>query len=75
MVKSERKLKNKKILLSAILAIIMLVSFAAQAYGATIQSAKAVSKTTKTYEYGFNNRSKNSLTSIGDGMNCTFEHV
>ena len=23
----------------------------------------------------FNNRSKNSLTSIGDGMNCTFEHV
>lgn len=21
----------------------------------------------------FNNRSKNSLTSIGDGMNCTFE--
>ena len=26
-------------------------------------------------EYLFNNRSKNSLTSIGDGMNCTFEHV
>ena len=24
---------------------------------------------------GFNNRSKNSLTSIGDGMNCTFEHI
>ena len=23
----------------------------------------------------FNNRSKNSLTSIGDGMNCTFEHI
>ena len=23
----------------------------------------------------FNNRSKNSLTSICDGMNCTFEHV
>ena len=23
----------------------------------------------------FNNRSKNSLTSIGDGMNFTFEHV
>ena len=23
----------------------------------------------------FNNRSKNSLTSIGDGMNCTFGHV
>ena len=23
----------------------------------------------------FNNRSKNSFTSIGDGMNCTFEHV
>ena len=23
----------------------------------------------------FNNRSKNSLTSIGEGMNCTFEHV
>ena len=23
----------------------------------------------------FNNCSKNSLTSIGDGMNCTFEHV
>ena len=23
----------------------------------------------------FNNRSKNSLTSIGDGMNCTFKHV
>ena len=23
----------------------------------------------------FNNRSKNSLTSIDDGMNCTFEHV
>ena len=23
----------------------------------------------------FNNRSKNSITSIGDGMNCTFEHV
>lgn len=54
MVKSGRKLKNKKILLSTILAIIMLVSFAAQAYGATIQSAKAVSKTTKTYVYGFN---------------------
>lgn len=54
MVKSGRKLKNKKILLSTILAIIMLVSFAAQAYGATIQSAKAVSKITKTYVYGFN---------------------
>ena len=26
-------------------------------------------------EHNFNNRSKNSLTSIGDGMNCTFEHV
>ena len=26
-------------------------------------------------ELDFNNRSKNSLTSIGDGMNCTFEHV
>ena len=26
-------------------------------------------------ESDFNNRSKNSLTSIGDGMNCTFEHV
>ena len=23
----------------------------------------------------FNNRSKNSLTSIGDGMNCTFEYI
>ena len=23
----------------------------------------------------FNNRSKNSITSIGDGMNCTFEHI
>ena len=23
----------------------------------------------------FNNRSKSSLTSIGDGMNCTFEHI
>ena len=23
----------------------------------------------------FTNRSKNSLTSIGDGMNCTFEHI
>ena len=54
MVNSGKKLKNKKILLSTILAIIMLVSFAAQAYGATVQSAKAVSKTTKTYVYGFN---------------------
>ena len=27
------------------------------------------------YSGQFNNRSKNSLTSIGDGMNCTFEHV
>ena len=26
-------------------------------------------------ESDFNNRSKNSLTSIGDGMNCTFEHI
>ena len=29
----------------------------------------------KTRPWRFNNRSKNSLTSIGDGMNCTFEHV
>ncbi|WP_242826273.1 type II toxin-antitoxin system HicB family antitoxin [Blautia wexlerae] len=27
------------------------------------------------YSGQFNNRSKNSFTSIGDGMNCTFEHV
>ena len=29
----------------------------------------------KCKEQIFNNRSKNSLTSIGDGMNCTFEHI
>ena len=29
----------------------------------------------KKFAKDFNNRSKNSLTSIGDGMNCTFEHV
>jgi predicted RNase H-like HicB family nuclease len=27
------------------------------------------------YSGQFNNRSKNSFTSIGDGVNCTFEHV
>ena len=27
------------------------------------------------YSGQFNIRSKNSFTSIGDGMNCTFEHV
>ena len=32
-------------------------------------------KTGNIIKNSFNNRSKNSLTSIGDGMNCTFEHV
>lgn len=54
MCKKEKKVKKTKIVMSMILVIIMLISFTVQTYGATAQSAKTVSKTTKTYVYGFN---------------------
>ena len=41
----------------------------------TFQSSYGISLQKITLLVTFNNRSKNSLTSIGDGMNCTFEHV
>ena len=41
----------------------------------TFQSSYGISLQKITLLVTFNNRSKNSLTSIGDGMNCTFEHI
>ena len=47
-------MKNKKIVKSMILSIIMLILFMVQLYGVTVQNVKASGKATKTYEYGFN---------------------
>ena len=52
--KKEKRLKNKKIVKSMILSIIMLILFMVQLYGVTVQNVKASGKATKTYEYGFN---------------------
>ena len=52
--KNEKRLKNKKTVMSMILSIIMLILFTVQPYGVTVQNVKASDKTTKTYEYGFN---------------------
>ena len=44
-------------------------------FGVPVAKYFGAEKIEKMRDYIFNNRSKNSLTSIGEGMNCTFEHV
>ena len=44
-------------------------------FGVPVAKYFGAEKIEKMRDYIFNNRSKNSLTFIGEGMNCTFEHV